>query len=466
MSKTTEKILLFGLDFLTINLTFLLWSKVRQLMHLYSETSFSGSMVLSLIVYGFWLILFLFFGLYRVFFTKSRVDEFIDVVKIVTIGVFIIFVITMDIQQDVSQPFKTSRLMIVTYWVMMVFIVGFGRILLRTIHRKLLEIGIGLRKTLIVGWGKRAYELFDWVTMSKAIGYQIVGFITPAENKRKGTYKGIPVKGKLDQLYRIIKKENIQDILIALPRHSEKKLEQVIAQCNGTQVGIKIVPDHYDIIIGQVRTNQIYGYPLIEILPQLMGPWERVIKRCGDIAMSFIMLIGFLPFWLLLTAVILIDSRGPVFYTQKRVGKDGKIFSVIKFRSMVQGAEKISGPVWASENDTRITRVGRFLRKCRLDEIPQMINVLKGDMALIGPRPERPYFVEQLKKHYPLYSRRLRVRPGITGWAQIKGDYDQSVEDVKQKLEYDLFYLENMSLRLDLKILINTAIVMLRGKGQ
>ena len=445
MSKTTEKILLLCIDFLAINSTFLLWCKVISIMNVFSDTSLMGSLKLSIIIYLFWLLLFLFFGLYGVFFTKSRIDELIDVVKIISIGVLIIFILTVDVQKDVSQPFQTSRLLILTYWIMMVFIVGTGRILLGSIHRRLLELGIGQRKTLIVGWGKKAWELLDWVTEAPAIGYQIAGFISPTEQNKKKQYKGISIIGRLNQLYTIIKKENIQEILIALSGHSERQLEEVIAQCNGTQVGIKIVPDLYDVIIGQVRTNQIYGFPLIEILPHLMGSWERIIKRLGDFFVSFVILIGFFPFWLLLALLIKIDSRGPIFYAQKRVGKEGKIFTMIKFRSMAQGAEKMTGPVWAIDNDPRITKTGRLLRKLRLDEIPQFLNILKGDMSLVGPRPERPYFVQKLKKHFPLYTRRLRVRPGITGWAQVKGEYDQSLEHVRQKLEYDLFYLENMS---------------------
>ncbi len=172
-----------------------------------------------------------------------------------------------------------------------------------------------------------------------------------------------------------------------------------------------------------------------------------------------------LPLWLLIAVAVKLDSRGPVIYKQDRVGKDGKTFVLYKFRSMYQNAERITGPMWADKNDPRITRVGRILRKLHLDEIPQFSNVLWGDMSLIGPRPERPFFVEHLSEEIPLYKRRLKVKPGITGWAQIKHTYDQSLEDVKIKLQYDLFYIENMSIRLDLKIALSTIVHMLSGKG-
>ena len=465
MSKTLEKYLLFIIDFASINITFFLWSRFRLFMGFFSQDSLIGMFSISIFIYLFWFLLFIFFGHYRTWFTRSRTDEFISVVKTVTIGVFLIFLITFDVEKDVSRPLTLSRIIIISYWGLMILLVGSGRIILITIHRKLLEVGIGRRRTLIVGWGNKAKELCDRVAEAPALGYDIIGFVNHHDDVKKDLYKGIEIKGRLDQLHRLIKSEMIQEVLIALPRRSERHLEKVIQQCDGTPVGLKIVPDLYDVIIGQVRTNQIYGFPLIEILPELMPQWERVVKRLIDILFSLVVLAGLLPLWLLVALMIRIDSRGPIFYNQKRVGKDGKIYKMIKFRSMVVGAEKMTGPVWASSNDSRITKVGRILRKLRLDEIPQLINVLDGDMSLIGPRPERPFFVEKLRKAIPLYARRLRIRPGITGWAQVKGNYDQSIEDVKLKLEYDLFYLENMSLRMDLKIILNTVYVVLRGKG-
>ncbi|HEY5614964.1 MAG TPA: sugar transferase, partial [Bacteroidota bacterium] len=172
-----------------------------------------------------------------------------------------------------------------------------------------------------------------------------------------------------------------------------------------------------------------------------------------------------LPLWLLVALLIKLDSRGPILYRQERVGRNGKLFNIYKYRSMSSDAETTSGPVWAEKNDPRVTRIGKILRRTHIDEIPQFINVLSGEMSVVGPRPERSYFVEKLSKELPLYKRRLKVRPGITGWAQIKYKYDQSIEDVRAKVKYDLFYIENISWRLDLKILFNTAYVMLRGKG-
>jgi exopolysaccharide biosynthesis polyprenyl glycosylphosphotransferase len=464
--KWSHKVLSFVFDFLFFNVAFFLWLLLRIRFGFYAESDAWTYGVISMTVSLFWTFLFIFFGMYKHWETASRLDEVIDVAKTVTAGIFVIFIVTFDIEKDVSSPFKLSRLILFGYWVIMIATVGVGRFLLHTAIRKLIEKGVWRRKTLIVGWGEKAWELCDQIAAAPALGYRIEGFVSHNSTGKKGSYRRIPVIGVIGQLNRLIQAKSADEILIALPRRSERKLQEVIAQCNGLDVGIKIVPDLYNLMVGQVRTNQIYGFPLIEILPHLITPWERVVKRIGDVLFSLVVIAGFMPFWIFIAALIKLDSRGPVFYRQERVGKDGKLFSILKYRSMIHHAEKRTGPVWASDRDPRITRIGRWLRKLRIDEFPQFLNVLVGDMSLVGPRPERPFFVEKLKKVYPLYSRRLQIRPGITGWAQVKGEYDQTLEDVKQKLEYDLFYLENMSLRMDLKIILNTIYVILTGKGQ
>jgi exopolysaccharide biosynthesis polyprenyl glycosylphosphotransferase len=205
--------------------------------------------------------------------------------------------------------------------------------------------------------------------------------------------------------------------------------------------------------------------PLIDLVPQLMPEWERKLKRLLDIMISFIILIVSLPLSLMVAIAIKIDSPGTIFFIQQRCGLNDSVFRMIKFRSMFKDAEKHSGPVWSQKDDPRVTRVGKILRKLRLDEIPQMYNVLKGEMSLVGPRPERPFFVEKFAKEIPYYKRRLKVRPGITGWAQVKHKYDESIEDVKAKLRFDLFYIENMSINMDFKILFRTIFVVVFGKG-
>ncbi|HDP67355.1 MAG TPA: sugar transferase, partial [Candidatus Marinimicrobia bacterium] len=212
------------------------------------------------------------------------------------------------------------------------------------------------------------------------------------------------------------------------------------------------------------KTSHIYGVSLIRFFKSNMKTWEWLLKRIIDIVISLIVLVVFLPFWLIIALIIRLDSKGPVFYKQKRVGKNRQEFELIKFRSMQHNAEELTGPKWAEKEDPRMTRVGSFLRKTGLDEIPQFFNVLIGDMSIVGPRPERLHFVNELEKSIPFYSRRLIVKPGITGWAQIKYKYDESIDDVREKLRYDLYYIENMSVLLDLKIIIQTLLIGLRKK--
>jgi exopolysaccharide biosynthesis polyprenyl glycosylphosphotransferase len=242
-------------------------------------------------------------------------------------------------------------------------------------------------------------------------------------------------------------------------------LLDVISKTEGKNLNLKIVPDLYEILSGQARTSQIYGMPLIDIMPELMPEWEKKLKRLMDIFISFLILIVSSPIIILTSIAIKIDSKGPIFFKQERLGQNGRPFKVLKFRSMINDAEKYTGPVWSQKDDPRVTRMGKFVRRVRIDEIPQMFNVLKGEMSLVGPRPERAFFVEKLSQEIPYYKRRLKVRPGVTGWAQIKHKYDETIEDVKIKLRYDLFYIENMSIRMDFKILLRTVFVVLFGKG-
>ncbi len=465
MSKRTEKIVLLTVDFLAINLAWLTYYALRVWSGWVAYSVEPDLWLPMLVVYAYWLILFFFFGFYYLWYVRSRLDEFATVFTTVTFGVLALFFIIFIDDISTGSPAQ-SWLLIGMYWLILLVCVGGGRVLIRSFQRRLLEAGIGLRNSLIIGWNAKARELYDMVNDHPALGYKVVGFIKVDRRKGDGQHRGVRTQGSVEKLHEIIASRDVKEILIALDSSEHDKLLGIIQQCNSSPVGLKIMPDLYDIISGQARTNQIYGFPLIEISPEIMPPWEQSVKRLIDITVSLFVLILTLPFSLLIALAIKVDSLGPVFYNQERVGKDGRLFRMMKFRSMFKDAEKYSGPVWANKRDPRMTRIGRVIRKLRLDEIPQFINVLAGDMSLVGPRPERLYFVEKFSREVPLYARRLKVRPGITGWAQVKHKYDETLEDVKKKVRYDLFYIENMSLRMDFKILLNTVYVILIGKGR
>jgi exopolysaccharide biosynthesis polyprenyl glycosylphosphotransferase len=415
----------------------------------------------------FWVIFFLFSGLYRPWYAASRFDELTLIFKTVTLGCLAFFFIIF-VDDTGTNPGPSVRVLILLYWGITLMTVGGGRMAIRSIQRHMLSAGIGAHNTLIVGSQAQSCELFEQVAKYPALGYRVVGAVSvdnAALRNPAARESALKTLGNLEDLSRLIQTNGVREVLIALDSKDHDLLLDIIARCSAHPVGLKIVPDLYDIISGQARTNQIYGFPLIEISPVLMPPWEEATKRLIDVAVAGTALVLGLPFWILIGIAIKLETAGPVLYKQERVGKDGEHYNIIKFRSMVDDAER-GGPQWAHRRDKRVTKTGWLLRKLHLDEIPQFWNILSGHMSLVGPRPERPVFVEQLSREIPLYPRRLKVRPGITGWAQVKHKYDESIDDVRKKVQYDLFYIENMSLRMDLKIIFSTVSHMLLGKGR
>ncbi len=464
MNKKLEKILILIIDFITICLAWIIYYQLRVRSGWFELLSMPEFFIPMFVIYFYWLIIFTFVGMYRTWFAQSRLDELSTLFKATFVGIFILFFLIF-IDDYINGVGSATRILIFIYWGLLLALVGTGRLFIRNFQRSLLIKGVGRKNALVVGFNPKAHEVHDEVKKHPALGLDIVGYVSIHDLSQETNYSGVQVLGNISNLPGTIDKYNAKEVIIALEKEDRDELVGIIATCEPKNVGLKIVPDLYEILSGQARTSQLYGVPLIDVMPQLMPEWEKKLKRLIDIIVSLVILIITLPVTIITALAIKIDSDGNIFFKQERCGINGKIFKIYKFRSMKKDAEKTTGPVWSQKDDPRITRVGKFIRRVRIDEIPQMINVLNGEMSIIGPRPERPYFVEKLSQQIPYYKRRLKVRPGITGWAQVKHKYDETIEDVKIKLRYDLFYIENMSLRMDFKILFRTIFVVLLGKG-
>ena len=435
MSPLKEKILLVVSDIISINLAWAAYYYIRIESGWIPYANPTSFLIPLVVIYLYWIVVFSFSGLYQHWFIRSRFDEFSSVIKSVTIGCFVLFfVIFLD--DAMTNSHVISRFLILIYWSLMIIMVGAGRILIRGFQMSLLEKGIGQRNTAVIGSGQRAKYLYNIVSKFPQLGYKILGFISLEKSKDNED-----VLGELRNISGIVKEREISEAIIALEQNEKEKLMEVLRFCSDLKINLKILPDTYEIVSGMVKTNQIYGVPLIEVMPGLMSYGAKLFKRIMDVAISSFLLMLFSPFLIISFLLIKITSKGGIFYKQTRVGKGGKLFTMYKLRTMYENAEEY-GPEWAGENDPRITGIGRILRKTYFDELPQMFNVLKNEMTLVGPRPERPHFVEILKNEIPYYYKRLNLKPGITGWAQIKHKYDSSLDDVRVKLQYDFYQFQ------------------------
>lgn len=469
MSRRIELIVLVLVDALAVALANLIWYLARfewgwLPAPVYEPVPGIITILVSLLT-AFWLVFFLFLGLYRERYASSRFEELVLILKTVTMGILVLFFVLFIGQLDAM----SARTNLAAYWVAIVLFVSGGRIAVRSVQKQLILRGKGLHRALIVGWSDLLEQLHAEVARYPEAGLDIVGAVRltrgDGDVAHDASTGAVPTH-EIEDLPRLIDELGIQDVLIALGSSDADSLMRVLTLCDGKSVSLKLVPDFYSIIGGMAKTEHMYGLPLIEVQPEPMQVWEYAAKRLIDFTVALVVLVAGLPVWLMIGLAIRLTSPGPAIYRQTRIGRHGRSFTMYKFRTMMENAEASTGPVWATESDPRYTSIGRWLRKTRLDEIPQFWNVLKGEMSLVGPRPERPYFVEKLAKEIPLYNRRHRVKPGITGWAQVKWKYDSNLDDVRQKVKYDLFYIENMSLRRDLQILFRTIHTALRGAGQ
>ncbi|MCH1576847.1 MAG: sugar transferase [Flavobacteriales bacterium] len=319
--------------------------------------------------------------------------------------------------------------------------------------------------TLIVGCNEQAVSTIREIrALRRNPGFRFVGLIQVGQEGCR-TLEGIPCLGSTEEMGELIGEHAIEEVILAVRSSEHGELESIISRLEGTGVGIKIIPDIYDILSGMVRMQSLFGAPLIAIRKEMMPAWQVAIKRGMDVVISIIALLILAPLLLTIALAVKLSSKGPVFFHQERVGRWGTPFMIHKFRSMYVGSER-NGPQLSSDHDPRITPVGRFLRKSRFDELPQFFNVLIGEMSLVGPRPERQHYIDLISERASHYHHLHKVRPGITSWGQVKYGYAENVEQMVQRLRFDLIYMENMSLALDIKILTYTVWIVLRGRGK
>jgi Undecaprenyl-phosphate glucose phosphotransferase len=322
---------------------------------------------------------------------------------------------------------------------------------LRAFLRYLRKKGLNLRFVLIVGAGELGKKILRSINRHPELGLRVAGFLTRRREKLATEVSEVPILGLYEDIKKILAAHHIDQIVLALPLEEHFRLKTIMEAIDDEMVAIKIVPDFFDYISLRGGVEELDNIPIINLRDSPLYGWNRIFKRSFDILFSIIILTIFSPLLAIITILIKLTSPGPVFYRQERMGLDGKLFTMLKFRTMRENAEKVTGPVWAKEEDKRRTKLGAFLRKMSLDELPQVINVLKGEMSIVGPRPERPFFIQQFKERVPRYMLRHKMKAGITGWAQVNGWRGNT--SIEKRIEYDIFYIENWSLGFDVKIM-------------
>jgi exopolysaccharide biosynthesis polyprenyl glycosylphosphotransferase len=412
---------------------------------------------------GGWLFLYLLSGTYFDLYRKSRLNEINRTLISCILGsVCVAFFAFANDADDYSYFIRmTGRYLLIHTFCTLLF----RWLILNSVKRSLIQGKMGFN-TLVIGGNQKAINIYKQVTESrKALGNIFRGFIYSNQEATNGMSKYLPQLGHLEELESIIDKHQIEEVIVAVDSYEHHLLENILTRLSYRPVVVKVLPDLYDIISGSVKTSNVYDAVLIHIHPDLMPDWQRVCKRAVDIVVSIFALIILSPVYLFAAIRVLISSRGPIIYSQERIGRFGRPFCIYKFRSMFIDAED-AGPALSSKEDPRITNWGRFMRKWRIDELPQFFNILKGDMSLVGPRPERKHFIDLISKTHPHYKYLHKVKPGITSWGMVQFGYAENVDEMIDRMKYDLLYIENCSLALDIKILLYTMMVIFQGRGK
>src|SRR5437868_5347259 len=411
-----------------------------------------------------WIAVYALAGTYRNVYRRSRLKELGQTLSVSLIGVLIIFfTLLLD---DVIVSYKSYYQTFLTLFILQFGFTAFIRLVLATSVVNRIQKKKVVFNTILVGSNQRALTLYqEMESASKLAGNHFLGFVHIDGSNGHKLNGSLQHLGPYTDLRKHIEEKKVEEVIIAIESSEHESIGKIINQLEDTSVIIKIIPDMYDILSCSVKMSSIFGAALIEISPQIMPAWQQSLKRVMDIAISLFFLIVFSPLYLAIALGVVLSSKGPVIYHHERIGLHGKPFRIYKFRSMVVGAEA-EVPQLSSTSDSRITAFGRRIRKSRLDELPQFFNVLIGDMSVVGPRPERQYFIDRIMQIAPHYRHLHKVRPGITSWGQVKFGYAENVEQMIQRLKFDLIYIENMTLALDIKILFYTVVIVLQRRGK
>jgi exopolysaccharide biosynthesis polyprenyl glycosylphosphotransferase len=458
------RIVFIGFDWIAAALSWALFyyyrkTTIENVPFQYNDTFFYGILIIPLL----WLALYAIQGTYIDIRRLYRL-KILSHTTFATIFGSIILFFTLLLDDEVIDYHSYYRLLLA------LTILHFGltfifRIILTSIQVKRIHSKKEGFRTLLIGGSEKAVQIYNEVeSLSKSGGNNFVGFVN-LNGIDKLLENRIPYLGHVNELGDVLKTHQIEEVIIALESVEHERLQTIIARINNTDIVIKVLPDMYDILSGSVKLDNIFGALLMVVNAEVMPPWQQALKRFIDISVSLVALLLLIPIYIVLAIAVTFSSKGPVFFLQDRIGINGHVFKIIKFRTMYVDAEKL-GPQLSSTHDPRITNVGRFMRKTRLDELPQFFNVIIGDMSLVGPRPERQFYIDQIVQLEPQFLELTKVRPGITSWGQVKYGYAENVDQMIQRMKYDLLYLRNRSIALDIKIMLYTILIVLKAKGK